>query len=68
MDTIKNKIYAPDTKGNIINKFIIVEEWAYHGRHWIDRVDQPDVEKAKFCVKRLEDELTMLKEYLGVER
>ncbi len=60
-------MYAPDLKGNIINKFIIVEEWAYRGRHFVD-LNEPNMEKAKFCVKRLEDELTVLKEYLGVER
>lgn len=55
-----------ERKSLIVGKFVLLEEWAWKGRHRIDQ-QEPDEEKAIFYVKRLRDDLTILEDLLGIK-
>ena len=55
-----------DLRNDVINKFIQIEGLAWKGRHWIDQ-SEPDWEKAKVAVKRMDGELAELEALLKME-
>lgn len=53
----------PD-RNALINKFLIIEEWAYRGRHLVEVMNK---EKLQTCCKRIRHDLEELEVILGIE-
>ena len=51
-------------KDAVINKFMGIEEWAFRGRHLIERMDK---EKIKTCVRRIRLLTEELEVMMGME-